>query len=77
MLEEIMKTLLRSTVVFVFLLLAFGLSFYVLLSIQVRRGAGRGGREHWGYVVVLKPSWCRKLINSIATLILSAMLAFK
>lgn len=29
-----MKTLLRSTVVFVFLFLAFGLSFYVLLSIQ-------------------------------------------
>lgn len=34
MLEVIMKTLLRSTVVFIFLLLAFGLSFYVLLSIQ-------------------------------------------
>ncbi|KAM6216105.1 transient receptor potential cation channel subfamily A member 1 [Rhynchocyon petersi] len=34
MLEVIMKTLLRSTVVFVFLLLAFGLSFYVLLSVQ-------------------------------------------
>ncbi|XP_023390373.1 transient receptor potential cation channel subfamily A member 1 [Pteropus vampyrus] len=34
MLEVIMKTLLRSTVVFVFLLVAFGLSFYVLLSIQ-------------------------------------------
>ncbi|XP_006880602.1 PREDICTED: transient receptor potential cation channel subfamily A member 1 [Elephantulus edwardii] len=34
MLEVIMKTLLRSTVVFVFLLLAFGLSFYVLLSLQ-------------------------------------------
>ncbi|XP_006139856.1 transient receptor potential cation channel subfamily A member 1 [Tupaia chinensis] len=34
MLEVILKTLLRSTVVFVFLLLAFGLSFYVLLSIQ-------------------------------------------
>lgn len=29
-----MKTLLKSTVVFVFLLVAFGLSFYVLLSIQ-------------------------------------------
>lgn len=29
-----MKTLLRSTVVFVFLLLAFGLSFYVLLNVQ-------------------------------------------
>lgn len=37
MLEVIMKTLLRSTVVFVFLLVAFGLSFYVLLSIQVRQ----------------------------------------
>lgn len=34
MLEVIMKTLLKSTVVFVFLLVAFGLSFYVLLSIQ-------------------------------------------
>ncbi|XP_066228535.1 transient receptor potential cation channel subfamily A member 1 [Saccopteryx leptura] len=34
MLEVIMKTLLRSTVVFIFLLLAFGLSFYVLLSVQ-------------------------------------------
>ncbi|XP_036120372.1 transient receptor potential cation channel subfamily A member 1 [Molossus molossus] len=34
MLEVIVKTLLRSTVVFFFLLLAFGLSFYVLLSIQ-------------------------------------------
>nr|XP_012319792.1 transient receptor potential cation channel subfamily A member 1-like [Aotus nancymaae] len=34
MLEVILKTLLRSTVVFVFLLLAFGLSFYVLLSLQ-------------------------------------------
>ncbi|KAM8784412.1 transient receptor potential cation channel subfamily A member 1 [Rhynchonycteris naso] len=34
MLEVIMKTLLRSTVVFIFLLLAFGLSFYVLLSMQ-------------------------------------------
>nr|XP_040149889.1 transient receptor potential cation channel subfamily A member 1 [Ictidomys tridecemlineatus]AUF73697.1 TRPA1 [Ictidomys tridecemlineatus] len=34
MLEVILKTLLRSTVVFVFLLLAFGLSFYVLLNIQ-------------------------------------------
>lgn len=34
MLEVIMKTLLRSTVVFVFLLLAFGLSFYVLLNLQ-------------------------------------------
>ncbi|KAM9198587.1 transient receptor potential cation channel subfamily A member 1 [Dugong dugon] len=34
MLEVIMKTLLRSTVVFIFLLLAFGLSFYVLLNVQ-------------------------------------------
>ncbi|XP_029779461.1 transient receptor potential cation channel subfamily A member 1 [Suricata suricatta] len=34
MLGVIMKTLLRSTVVFVFLFLAFGLSFYILLSIQ-------------------------------------------
>ncbi|KAL2766810.1 transient receptor potential cation channel subfamily A member 1 [Daubentonia madagascariensis] len=34
MLEVILKTLLRSTVVFVFLFLAFGLSFYVLLSLQ-------------------------------------------
>ncbi|XP_037659349.1 transient receptor potential cation channel subfamily A member 1 isoform X2 [Choloepus didactylus] len=34
MLEVILKTLLRSTVVFIFLLMAFGLSFYVLLSIQ-------------------------------------------
>ncbi|XP_055967198.1 transient receptor potential cation channel subfamily A member 1 [Sorex fumeus] len=34
MLEVIMRTLLRSTVVFVFLLLAFGLSFYVLLNLQ-------------------------------------------
>ncbi|KAK2502458.1 hypothetical protein MC885_015105 [Smutsia gigantea] len=34
MLEVIMKTLLRSTVVFIFLFLAFGLSFYVLLSFQ-------------------------------------------
>ncbi|XP_057592299.1 transient receptor potential cation channel subfamily A member 1 [Hippopotamus amphibius kiboko] len=34
MLEVIMKTLLKSTVVFIFLLVAFGLSFYVLLSIQ-------------------------------------------
>lgn len=34
MLEVILKTLLRSTVVVVFLLLAFGLSFYVLLSAQ-------------------------------------------
>ncbi|XP_077019326.1 transient receptor potential cation channel subfamily A member 1 [Tamandua tetradactyla] len=34
MLEVIMRTLLRSTVVFIFLLLAFGLSFYVLLSVQ-------------------------------------------
>uniref|UniRef100_A0A5F4VQX5 Transient receptor potential cation channel subfamily A member 1 n=1 Tax=Callithrix jacchus TaxID=9483 RepID=A0A5F4VQX5_CALJA len=34
MLEVILKTLLRSTVVFVFLLLAFGLSFYVLLNLQ-------------------------------------------
>ncbi|XP_036914117.1 transient receptor potential cation channel subfamily A member 1 [Sturnira hondurensis] len=34
MLEVIMKTLLRSTVVFLFLFLAFGLSFYVLLNIQ-------------------------------------------
>ncbi|XP_005362408.1 transient receptor potential cation channel subfamily A member 1 [Microtus ochrogaster] len=34
MLEVIFKTLLRSTGVFIFLLLAFGLSFYVLLSFQ-------------------------------------------
>ncbi|XP_006860133.1 PREDICTED: transient receptor potential cation channel subfamily A member 1 [Chrysochloris asiatica] len=34
MLQVIMKTLLRSTVVFIFLLMAFGLSFYVLLSLQ-------------------------------------------
>lgn len=34
MLEVILKTLLRSTVVLLFLLLAFGLSFYVLLSTQ-------------------------------------------
>nr|AEL30802.1 transient receptor potential cation channel subfamily A member 1 [Carollia brevicauda] len=34
MLEVITMTLLRSTVVFVFLFLAFGLSFYVLLNIQ-------------------------------------------
>ncbi|XP_036088690.1 transient receptor potential cation channel subfamily A member 1 isoform X2 [Rousettus aegyptiacus] len=34
MLQVIMKTLLRSTVAFIFLFLAFGLSFYVLLSIQ-------------------------------------------
>ncbi|XP_014647216.1 PREDICTED: transient receptor potential cation channel subfamily A member 1 [Ceratotherium simum simum] len=34
MLEVIMKTLLRSTFVFIFLLLAFGLTFYVLLGIQ-------------------------------------------
>ncbi|KAG8520495.1 Transient receptor potential cation channel subfamily A member 1 [Galemys pyrenaicus] len=34
MLEVIMKTLLRSTVVSVFLFLAFGLSFYVLLNLQ-------------------------------------------
>uniref|UniRef100_H0X4C5 Transient receptor potential cation channel subfamily A member 1 n=1 Tax=Otolemur garnettii TaxID=30611 RepID=H0X4C5_OTOGA len=34
MLEVIMRTLLRSTVVFVFLFLAFGLSFYVLLNLQ-------------------------------------------
>ncbi|XP_075406952.1 transient receptor potential cation channel subfamily A member 1 [Tenrec ecaudatus] len=34
MLQVIMKTLLRSTVVFTFLLMAFGLSFYVLLSVQ-------------------------------------------
>ncbi|XP_028389671.1 transient receptor potential cation channel subfamily A member 1 [Phyllostomus discolor] len=34
MLEVIMKTLLRSAVVSVFLFLAFGLSFYVLLNIQ-------------------------------------------
>ncbi|XP_060058243.1 transient receptor potential cation channel subfamily A member 1 [Erinaceus europaeus] len=34
MLDVIMKTLLRSTVVFIFLLLAFGLSFYVLLNLQ-------------------------------------------
>ena len=37
MLEVIMKTLLKSTVVFVFLLVAFGLCFYVLLNIQVKR----------------------------------------
>ena len=36
MLEVIMKTLLKSTIVFVFLLVAFGLCFYVLLNIQVR-----------------------------------------
>ncbi|ELK02373.1 Transient receptor potential cation channel subfamily A member 1 [Pteropus alecto] len=40
MLEVIMKTLLRSTVVFVFLLVAFGLSFYVLLSIQIGLAVG-------------------------------------
>ncbi|XP_006202494.2 transient receptor potential cation channel subfamily A member 1 [Vicugna pacos] len=34
MLEVIMKTLLKSTVVFAFLFVAFGLSFYVLLSVQ-------------------------------------------
>ncbi|XP_060240591.1 transient receptor potential cation channel subfamily A member 1 isoform X1 [Meriones unguiculatus] len=34
MLEVIFKTLLRSTGVFIFLLLAFGLSFYVLLNFQ-------------------------------------------
>ncbi|XP_036742182.2 transient receptor potential cation channel subfamily A member 1 isoform X1 [Manis pentadactyla] len=34
MLEVTMKTLLRSTIVFIFLLLAFGLSFYVLLGFQ-------------------------------------------
>ncbi|KAF4022350.1 hypothetical protein G4228_014145 [Cervus hanglu yarkandensis] len=34
MLEVIMKTLLKSTIVFVFLLVAFGLCFYVLLNIQ-------------------------------------------
>ncbi|KFO21437.1 Transient receptor potential cation channel subfamily A member 1 [Fukomys damarensis] len=34
MLEVIFKTLLRSTGVFIFLLLAFGLSFYVLLNVQ-------------------------------------------
>uniref|UniRef100_A0A8C9DLT3 Transient receptor potential cation channel subfamily A member 1 n=1 Tax=Prolemur simus TaxID=1328070 RepID=A0A8C9DLT3_PROSS len=34
MLEVILKTLLRSTVVFIFLFVAFGLSFYVLLGIQ-------------------------------------------
>ncbi|XP_021563682.1 transient receptor potential cation channel subfamily A member 1 [Carlito syrichta] len=34
MLEVILKTLLRSTVIFMFLLLAFGLSFYVLLNAQ-------------------------------------------
>ncbi|XP_519806.3 transient receptor potential cation channel subfamily A member 1 [Pan troglodytes] len=34
MLEVILKTLLRSTVVFIFLLLAFGLSFYILLNLQ-------------------------------------------
>ncbi|KAM4865541.1 transient receptor potential cation channel subfamily A member 1 [Thomomys bottae] len=34
MLEVIFKTLLRSTGVFIFLLLAFGLSFYVLLNLQ-------------------------------------------
>ncbi|XP_058131631.1 transient receptor potential cation channel subfamily A member 1 [Dasypus novemcinctus] len=34
MLEVIMKTLWRSTIVFIFLLMAFGLSFYVLLSVQ-------------------------------------------
>lgn len=61
-----MKTLLRSTVVFVFLLLAFGLSFYVLLSIQVRRGVSGGfrGSEYCEYVVILKPSRCRKLITT-------------
>ncbi|XP_012518560.1 PREDICTED: transient receptor potential cation channel subfamily A member 1 [Propithecus coquereli] len=34
MLEVILKTLFRSTVVFVFLFVAFGLSFYVLLNMQ-------------------------------------------
>ncbi|XDC58401.1 hypothetical protein R6Z07M_009583 [Ovis aries] len=34
MLEVIMKTLLKSTIVFVFLLVAFGLCFYVLLNFQ-------------------------------------------
>lgn len=37
MLEVIFRTLLRSTGVFIFLLLAFGLSFYVLLNAQVRQ----------------------------------------
>ncbi|KAI4539720.1 hypothetical protein MG293_010115 [Ovis ammon polii] len=34
MLEVIMKTLLKSTIVFIFLLVAFGLCFYVLLNFQ-------------------------------------------
>ncbi|XP_004680082.1 PREDICTED: transient receptor potential cation channel subfamily A member 1 [Condylura cristata] len=34
MLEVIIKTMLRSTIVFVFLFLAYGLSFYVLLNLQ-------------------------------------------